>query len=755
MKRAMIFAALVTLILATIPQSMLGQTKDKDDREGLSPYFAIESKDGVENFPLLKNNIKVTIAGMIAEIELTQVYKNDGNKTIEAIYVFPLGTKSAIHAMTMKIGDRTIDAQIEERLKAQKIYQNAKDQGQVASLLEQERPNVFQMKVANIMPGDEIQVIVKYTEYLAPDEGVYQFVFPTVVGPRYIGESDVKDLKGKDSWTQTPYLHEGEEPPYDFDINVNIMAGFPLSQVWVTSHKVKVKNINDAVAELSLIKQKGNSGNRDFILNYTLQGKKIESGILLYPGEKENYFLVMMEPPEKADINMVPPREYVFIVDVSGSMSGFPLEVSKTVIKTIVEGLRREDYFNILFFAGGSDVLAEVPLPATEANKKKAIDMVMLQSGGGGTQILDAFHRAMALPKKKGLSRIIVTATDGYVSVEKEVFDIIEKNPDQSNFFAFGIGSGVNRYIIDGIARVGRGEPYVATNENEAQELAVKFMKYVQHPVLTDIEVQFDGFEAYDVEPVSLPDLFAQRPLILFGKYKKASGTVRIKGNTPAGVYAKAIKVTPSFESDKNLPIMYLWAREKIARLSDYAGVGEDVSKEVTALGLKYHLMTEYTSFVAVDKIVRETGEVVTVKQPVPLPLGVSDYAVGGVAGRAMAKVSGAPMACEEFDGGISYTEIEAQLYISGGTAPAGMSLDDVEDAIFDQVKEELERKFDAWELTSVEIALVFQNGSVNKVTINKHDGKKVQTAVLENILRKITLPSGQSGKVTFTLEYN
>jgi Ca-activated chloride channel family protein len=736
-----------------IPDIALGQ--DTDDRDALSPYFLIETKDGVEQFPLLKNDVKVNIAGMIAEIELTQVYKNDGNKTIEAVYVFPLGTKSAIHGMTMRIDDRTIEAQIEERLKAQKIYQNAKDQGQVVSLLEQERPNVFQMKVANIMPGDEIEVIVKYTEYLVPDEGIYQFVFPTVVGPRYTGESDVKDLKGKDQWTQTPYLHEGEEPPYEFDISVNITAGFPLSEVWVTSHKVKVKNINDAIAEVSLIKQKGNSGNRDFILNYTLQGKKIESGILLYPGDKENYFLVMMEPPEKVNISMVPPREYVFIVDVSGSMHGFPLEVSKTLIKNIIQGLRKEDYFNILFFAGGSEVLAEVPLPATDANKEKAIAMVMSQSGGGGTQILDAFNRALALPKKKGLSRIIITATDGYVSVEKQVFDIIEQNRDQSNFFAFGIGSGVNRYIIDGIARVGRGEPYVATNETEAEELAGKFTEYVKHPLLTDIEVQFDGFEAYDVEPLSLPDLFAQRPLILFGKYKKAQGAIRIKGNTPKGVYANEIKITVSDENEDNLPIMYVWARERIARLSDYAGVGEDVSKEVTALGLKYHLMTDYTSFVAVDKVVRETGEVVTVKQPVPLPLGVSDYAVGGYAGRVgAAKSVAAPMACEDAAEPY-YIEIEPQIYISGGIAPVGITLDDIEDAILAQVKEELEKKFDEWELTSAEIAITFQNGSVTNITIIKHDGKKIQKATLENILRKVKLSNNTSGKATITLEYN
>jgi len=754
MKNVTLFTAIFILILVAIPDIVLGQTKKKDDREGLSPYFLIESKDGVENFPLLKNDVKVNIAGMIAEIELIQVYKNNGNKTIEAIYVFPLGTKSAIHGMTMRIDDRTIEAQIEERLKAQKIYENAKNQGQVASLLEQERPNVFQMKVANIMPGDEIEVIVRYTEYLAPDEGVYQFVFPTVVGPRYTGESEVKDLQGKDQWTQTPYLHEGEEPPYDFDISVNITAGFPLSEVWVTSHKVKVKNINEAIAEVSLIKQKGNSGNRDFILNYTLQGKKIESGILLYQGDKENYFLVMMEPPHKVNINMVPPREYVFIVDVSGSMNGFPLEVSKTLIKTIIQGLRKEDYFNILFFAGGSEVLAEVPLPATEANKSKAINMVMSQSGGGGTQILDAFNRALALPKKKGLSRIIITATDGYVSVEKQVFDIIEGNSDQSNFFAFGIGSGVNRYIIDGIARVGRGEPYVATNETEAKDLAEKFMEYVKHPLLTDIEVQFDGFEAYDVEPLSLPDLFAQRPLILFGKYKKAAGTIRIKGNTPDGVYAKAIKIDPSNENDNNLPVMYLWARAKIARLSDYAGVGEDVSKEVTALGLKYHLMTDYTSFVAVDKIVRETGEVVTVKQPVPLPLGVSDYAVGGYGGRAMAKISAAPMACEDMAVPY-YVEAEPQLFISGGTTPAGISLDDIEDAIINQLQVELEKKFSEWELASVSIKIEIKSGAVVRITVMQYNAKKFSSKDIEVIFKKMKLPASITGEAEIVLEYS
>jgi Ca-activated chloride channel family protein len=180
------------------------------------------------------------------------------------------------------------------------------------------------------------------------------------------------------------------------------------------------------------------------------------------------------------------------------------------------------------------------------------------------------------------------------------------------------------------MARVGKGEPFVVTDQKEAQKAADKFAEYIKSPLLTDISVSFDGFDAYDVEPPSVPDLFAKRPLVMFGKYKEPFGSIVIKGNTVDGEYKKEIAVSASLEDTNNTALRYLWAREKIARLADYGRVGVNVQKDVTALGLKYHLMTDYTSFVAVDKVIRDTGEVVTVKQPLPLPEGVSDLAVGG-----------------------------------------------------------------------------------------------------------------------------
>ncbi len=762
MKKYFVLSLLLVLISVFPKVSNAGSQIEEDDGR-LSPYFFVEGDPAVDHFPLLKTEAKVSVAGISAEVGLTQVYKNAGKRTIEAVYIFPLGTKSAIHAMKMRIGDRIIEAEIEEVVKAQKMYQEAKDKGQVASLLEQKRPNVFQMKVANIMPGDVVEVFVEYTELLIPEDGIYEFVFPTVVGPRFTGEMAEEKLKGEDDWVQAPYRHEEEEPDYAFNIKVNLNAGLPFSMISVPSHKVKVTKHSKDRAEIQLSPKEVRAGNRDFILRYALQGKAIHTGLLLYPGEEEKFFLLMLEPPEKVNISMVPAREYVFIVDVSGSMNGFPIEVSKTLIANIIENLRGKDYFNIVFFAGGSQILSETPLKATKKNKKKAIDMLTGQKGGGGTRILNAFKKALALKKKPGLSRIIITATDGYVGVEKEVFDLVRENLDQANFFAFGIGKSMNRYIIEGIARVGRGDPFVATNQEEAEHIAARFMEYVKHPLLTDIDVTFKDFDTYDVEPLSLPDLFAQRPLILFGKYKFASGIITVKGKTASGNFAKKIQVSALFENENNVALKYLWAREKIARLFDYGKVGMHVEDEVTELGLKYHLMTQYTAFIAVDKEIRETGEIVTVKQPLPLPEGVSDYALPVshvnqiIALQSGAVVAERPMIVKSETStsrAVTSKELRPQLHINKRTIPPGVTFDDIKKEIFDKIKNELEETFAKWQLLSMTIALNVEKGKVISINVKKYKGKKCDEETLHKIFKKLVYPSSLTGTIELDLDY-
>jgi Ca-activated chloride channel homolog len=751
---------IVGLIIAMLPfTASLGAKEEKV----LSPYFFVQSKDpSLDPFPLLETKAKVAIAGVIAEIELTQVYKSEGKRTIEAIYCFPLGTKSAIHAMRMTIGDRVIEAKIEERAAAQRIYEQAKQEGKVASLLEQERPNVFQMKVANIMPGDRIEVKVNYTELLIPEKGTYEFVFSTVVGPRYT-ERQEKGAKDTDKWVKTPYLHEGKEAPYAFDIAAHIKAGFPLGAVWVPSHKVTIQKSGDR-AEIHLAPVEKKGGNKDFILRYTLQGEQIQSGLLLYPGQEgkdENYFLLMLQPPKRVTAQEVPPREYCFIVDCSGSMYGFPLEVSKTLIKGIIQGLRQKDYFNILFFSGGSQVLSPQPLAATAENKAKALAMLEGQQGGGGTRLLPALQQALALEKKEGLSRIVVIATDGYVDVERESFDLIRENLNKANFFAFGIGTSVNRYLIEGMARAGKGEPFVVSTQKEAGETAERFAAYVKAPLLTDIQVTFQGFAASDVEPPALPDLFAQRPLIIFGKYRDAQGQIVITGKTAGGDYHTVIQVSQQMADSGNVALRYLWARERIARLDDYGKLGADVKKEVTNLGLRYHLMTQYTSFVAVDTIVRDTGEVVTVKQPLPLPEGVSDYAVGerGVMKAKFAAPPSATMAMVDASKGAGgyYAKEEkiapAQLYLVGGKLPAGMTMAEAEQALT-AVKAELEQLFRQWALTKAIVVLQVEQGKVRDCQVTSYQGKGYKKEALKKVLQKLSFSPSVKGTMELELVY-
>jgi len=765
MKRVLI--VIIFLIINFISAPINAQLKESSgESDASSPYFLVQGEADVESFPLLETRADVNIAGVTAEIELTQVYKNDGKKTIEAVYIFPLGTKSAIHAMRMEIGDRIIDADIEETEKAKQIYEDAKDDGKVASLLEQKRPNVFQMKVANIMPGDEVKVIVKYTEMLVPERGIYEYVFPTVVGPRFTGEQ-----KDKEDWTATPYLHEKENPPYKFDIKVNLKTGIPISTISVPTHKVNIDKKHDE-AVISLSKKDKYGGNRDFILRYSLKGNKVQTGLLLYPGKEENFFLLLLEPPDRINIKMVPPREYLFVVDVSGSMNGFPLDVSKALMKDIIEGLRKQDYFNILFFAGGSSVLSSEPLSATRENKKKAIEMVMSQTGGGGTRLLDALKRISTLPKKEGLSRIIVTATDGYISVEKEAFDHIRENLGENNFFAFGIGSSVNRYLIEGMARAGKGEPFIVVNQGEAKETADKFLNYIQHPLLTDIETNFKGFDAYDIEPIALPDLFAERPLILFGKYKKASGSITVTGKMARGKYKKEIKVKSSMEDMSNSAIKYLWARERIAKLDDYGKVGSDVKDEVTRLGLKYHLMTQYTSFVAVDKIIRKTGEVVTVKQPLPLPQGVSDYAVGesysatrfGYGGGVMKMQAPMTVTAKEVDAASTYTQDKRKtnlnFYINAATIGPKTDLKKLEEFLESELKISFKNILKNWNLKTLTLSIEVDGGKVKKVTIKDYkayQGKACEECIEKSVkreLKKLKMPVDLKGTLELTINY-
>jgi len=625
-------ALMILIGLLAVTGIAYGQQGEDTDRT-LSPYFFVKSDDpGLDRLPLKSTTIKADIAGVVANVLVTQIYKNEGTRPLEAIYIFPASTRAAVYGMKMTIGDRVITAKIRKREEARQEYEQAKEEGKSASLLEQQRPNVFQMNVANILPSDIITVELRYTELLTPTDRVYEFVYPTVVGPRYSNQLSAESPPSE-RWVENPYLHEGERPTYTFGAAVTIAAGLPIQHVTCPSHEVSIDYDGPSRVTLELDPEEKHAGNRDFIVKYRLAGGKIESGLLLFEGEKENFFLLMVQPPERVAHSQIPSREYIFIVDVSGSMHGFPLNTSKNLLKDLIGKLRPTDRFNVLLFAGRSFLMSERSVPANPKNIRHAIDVIEHQRGGGGTELLPALKRALSLPRTEGYSRSIVIATDGYVTVETEAFDLIRNNLGDANVFTFGIGSSVNRYIIEGMARAGMGEPFVVTGPGEAQEKAGQFRKLIQSPVLTGIGVNFGRFQVYDVEPPSIPDVLADRPVIVFGKWRGIpEGTVHIQGIAGDRPFTKAIDVNTVIPAETNRALRSLWARHRIALLSDYNKLkpNDDRVGEVTELGLRYNLLTAYTSFVAIDtRIRRKDGQVVTVKQPLPLPQGVSDLAVG------------------------------------------------------------------------------------------------------------------------------
>ena len=596
----------------------------------LSPYFFVKGDPNVDHLPLKDTRVEIAVSGVIADVKVVQTYRNEGARPINASYVFPASTRAAVYGMRMRIGDQVIVARIKEREAAKQEFETAQKEGKSASLLEQQRPNVFSMNLANIMPGDQVEIELRYTELLVPTDSVYEVVFPTVVGPRYASPNG----SGKqDKWVESPYLHQGEKATSALHISARISAGVPIYDLSCPSHHIFPQWVNPQVAQLTTDDSDPFQGNRDFVLRYRLAGNQIASGLILYQSGDENFFLYMAQPPARVAPEEIPGREYIFVVDVSGSMDGFPLNTSKQLLKDLIGKLRPTDLFNVVLFAGDASVLSEKSLSANPENIARAIHLLEQQRGSGGTELLPAIKQAMAIPRDTNVSRSVVLVTDGYISGEEGVFDYIRENLNQCNVFSFGIGSSVNRYLIEGVAKAGMGEPFIVTEESEAPAIAAKFREYIQSPLLTDIRVSAIGFDTYDVQPAHLPDLFAQRPVVVFGKWRgPVAGNFELRGKTGRGEYIANLDVAGVQPDEANRALRSLWARFRVAELSDYGSrdIAPDRVKEITSLGLKYNLLTQYTSFIAVRELVTNpTGDANHVNQPLPLPFEVSDMAVG------------------------------------------------------------------------------------------------------------------------------
>ena len=609
------------------------------------------SNDQAMGFPLKHTSVDAKISGYVAEVEVKQEYVNPYKVPIEAVYVFPLPNKAAIYDMEIKVGQKTIKSQIKTREEAKRIYEQAKEEGKRAGLLEQERPNIFTQSVANILPGDEITVTIRYTEELVFDENRYKFVFPMVVGPRYIpgGWLEENFVSGVTDYERItpPYLKPEMRSGHDISLNLSIDTGdIPITKISSVTHHVDIAQKSKSNAYVK-IKQDDTIPNKDFVLDFELSGDTPQLAFFTHkPENGDGYFSLMIQPQTNFSISDVTPKEMFFVVDVSGSMSGTPIEKAKEAMTYALKNLNPEDTFYIIKFSNKTLRLSDKPLSNTPENIIAGLQYIDNIKAGGGTEMVPGISEALKYRQDPNKLRLVAIMGDGYVGNEKEILAELQDNlGDQTRVFYFGIGSSSNRYLIDKVAEIGRGFAYYITIRDNSENVVEEFYERISFPLFTNLSIDWGGLEVEELYPNLIPDLFAGQPLYIHGKYKKpAKGKISVSGKVASveeglrnfipKIFGAGTSIKTEqqfFDISVNLPsncpdnewVGRLWARSKIEDLSNqmFKGVKPGLVEEITRLGLEHRLMTAYTSFVAVEEISTIDPEGLPIKVEVPLEL--------------------------------------------------------------------------------------------------------------------------------------
>ncbi len=583
-----------------------------------SLYAVSRTGSELGSVPLKDTKVTASITGFVAQVNVRQEFTNSFAEAIEAVYTFPLSQNGAVDSMTMTIGTRTIRGKIMKREEAREVYEAAKSAGKTASLLDQERPNIFTQAVANIMPGESIIIEISYVEMLNYEDGQYEFVFPMVVGPRYVPGSV------RDAANITPPVAPSRAG-HDISVEVNINSGVPVESIRSTSHNIQQINVSPAIANVSLQNEK-TIPNKDFILRYDVTGKRIEDAVLAHRSESGGFFSLILQPPDIPAAEDRTPKEIVFVLDTSGSMYGFPIEKAKEAMLLSLDGLYPEDTFNLITFAGSTQVLFDGPVQATRGNLERAKAFLASQYGGGGTEMMTAIKAALAPSSSPSHLRIVCFMTDGYIGNEDQIIAEIQRHPN-ARVFSFGIGSSVNRFLLDKMAEAGKGEAEYVSLNDDGSKAARRFYERVRSPLLTDLSIDWNGMPVSDVYPAKFGDLFSAKPVIVNGRFASgARGTIKLKGTLAGQPYVREIAVELPDSEPANGVLASLWARKRIDQLSSLDAKNiDEVNAQITNLGLEFGLLTKFTSFVAVEEqIVNHNGTPTRVEVPVEIPEGIN-----------------------------------------------------------------------------------------------------------------------------------
>ena len=589
---------LTILRLAHSDTAAAAKDDEKPQSQGSIQVLDDKGKPSAE-VPLKHTSVKAQVSGSISRVTVTQDFENNFPNKIEAVYTFPLPQAAAVDDLTMRIGDRTIKGKIMRRQEAQAAYTAAKEQGKVASLLDQQRPNIFTQQIANIMPGQQIQIIISYVETLKYEDGSYEWSFPMVVGPRYMPRSNGQELHHSPAHARNGH---------DISLELDLDAGVPILEVSSLTHETEVQQLSEHHSVVRL-KDRATIPNKDFVLTYRVAGDSINDAVLAHRSERGGFFTLILQPPQRVSPEDVMPKELVFVLDTSGSMSGFPFDKARETMSLALNNLYPHDTFNLITFSGSTDILFPEPVAATPENLATAKTFLDGYSSGGGTEMMQAIKSALDPSDSQYHVRIVCFMTDGLVGNDMQIISEVQKHPN-ARVFAMGFGSNPNRFLLDKMAEYGRGEVDYVSDQGDTSAAARRFHERIRNPLLTDLTVDWGSMPVSDVYPKNIPDLFSAKPVILSGRYSSgAEGTIRLKGKMAGQEFVREIRVKlPETDADHDV-LATLWARRKVADLMgqelaqspENKPQQEQLREEVTQLGLTFKLMTQYTSFVAID----------------------------------------------------------------------------------------------------------------------------------------------------------
>ncbi|MBX2798687.1 MAG: VWA domain-containing protein [Myxococcales bacterium] len=602
--------------------------------------------------PALKTDVVAHLDGDLATVKLTQTFANETGQPMHARYVFPLPEDAAVTAMTLKTPSAEIEARIEKRAKATQIFETAKAEGKKAALLDQERPNVFQQQVANLGPGEKVSVTLTYAHAVPRRDGEYRWQLPLVVGPRYVPSDAAASPDPLGTWTvkSTDRLPNPDHIDRDrVSVVVHMDGGVPIQSVDSPSHELSVKGSG---ARRTVTLAGGRVlDNKDLRLDYRLASDDVAVGVTTYADAGRGIVSLLVEPPAAVQAENLTPREMVFVLDTSCSMSGIPMEASKHFMREAIADLRPSDMLRMVRFDTAASEWSSRGEPVNAETVRSALAWVDGLGGRGGTDVSAGIRTALKPPVQDGRLRIVVFLSDGYIGNEAHVLGELRSQRGEARIFAFGIGNAVNRYLVEEMAREGRGVARIVgtvgrggrgggLDAQEATEAAAQLAERLEAAVLTDVSIDWGTAAVRDTTPTVLPDLFAGEPLRVMARFD-APGVheVTVRGRIAGRAATLPLKVTLPKEAAAHTALPNLWARSQVEdRMIDLldptatATARQTLQDQVTTLGLEYGLVTQWTSFVAVapDAPLPSAQDTKTADVATPPPAGVSPKAYGG-----------------------------------------------------------------------------------------------------------------------------